>query len=94
MGFPTDGQAPLTGIANPFAHNVLMVAIIRQRVAHGGVPVKVPDSQCQRVFFRVGNQRQFPRPMGATPELMPTGTAKDKLYGFNNLIPYTPLVEP
>lgn len=93
MSFPTDGQPPLTGAANPFTQNVLMVAIIRQRVRHAGVDVKLPDSQCQRVFFRIANQRQVPRPTTAAP-LMPTNTSRDKLYGFNKLLPYTPLTEP
>lgn len=63
-----------------------MVAIVRLEGPHNGSLLETPDIKSQRVFFRVGNNKTFPRYMPEV-ELMPTSGGLIKAAGFDNLLP-------
>lgn len=73
--------------SNPFFNQMPFVAIVRTVVNKGGEAVKVSELECQRVFFRVGNNRIFPVKTNQD-EIFPTGKIVDKQIGFDKLQPY------
>ena len=75
--------------SNPFLRNMPMVAIVRATSHKNGDATTTPDTECRRVFFRVSNNRTYPAPLGE-PEIIPTGKAIDKLFGFDNLLEFNP----
>ena len=76
--------------SNPFLRNIPMVAIVRATTRRNGEVITTPDTQCRRIFFRVGNNRVFPAPAGQ-PEVMASGKAMDAFYGFDNLLEFNPV---
>ena len=74
---------------NPFFRSMPMVAIVRQEATKNGTTLTTPDTQCQRVFFRVKNSRVFPI-LTDKDEIMPTGKARDEVIGFDNLDEFNP----
>lgn len=75
--------------SNPFLRQLPMVAIVRATSRKNGEVTTTPDTQCRRIFFRVGNNRVFPAPAGEQ-EIMHTGSAMDAFYGFDNLREFNP----
>lgn len=75
--------------SNPFLRNMPMVAIVRATSRKNGEVTTTPDTQCRRIFFRVGNNRAFPAPAGQE-EIMHKGVAMDTFYGFDNLREFNP----
>lgn len=75
--------------SNPFFRNMPLVAIVRATSTKNGEKTTTPDTQCRRIFCRLTNNRVYPAPAGMQ-EIMPTGTAMDAFYGFDNLKEFNP----
>lgn len=82
-----DLTKPIKGWGNPFLRNLPMVAIVRQRVVRNGEILRGDETQSKRVFFRVPNNRVVPA-FTDEGEIMPRQSQTDRLYGFNNLVPF------
>lgn len=74
---------------NPFFRNMPMVAIVRATAVKNGERVTSPVTTAKRVFFRVANSRVLPVRPGQE-EIMHSGTAMDKMHGFDHLMEYNP----
>lgn len=72
---------------NPFLANMPVVHIARSVRTINGYEVTTPDTQCQRVFTRLGNHRVHPR-LDPEQEVLAANGAVQSLRSLDRLAPH------
>lgn len=78
---------PWQAMDNPFLANMPIVNIVRAVRTISGEETTTPDTQCQRVFARVGNHRVVPA-LDASQEVLAANGAVQELRSLDRLLPH------
>lgn len=72
---------------NPFLAQLPVVHVVRAVRVVGGDEVTTPDTQCSRVFSRLGNHRVYP-PVDARAEILAANGALQSLCSLDKMLAY------